>query len=308
MKSTKVAVVGASGMLGSMVLEAFIKESKFSLTATVRSEDMAVEGRKKYPFVTWTLLDAETATDAIIANALNDSDWVINNIGIIKPYIHDDNPSEAERAVLVNSRFPHVLSRAASKSGARILQIATDCVYSGNKGAYLENDPQDALDVYGKTKSLGEVWQSNVHHLRCSIIGPEPKAFVSLLEWFRRQPANAKVSGYTNHQWNGVTTLHFARICRGIIEREIALPHTQHIIPSGKLSKADMLRCFAKDYKRDDITITPTEAKTVIDRTLSTNNKELNFNIWKSAGYNEPPTVPIMISEMATMETEYGKN
>ena len=66
--------------------------------------------------------------------------------------------------------------------GARVLQIATDCVYSGAQGAYVETDLHDALDVYGKTKSLGECQEPNVYHLRCSIIGPEPKDFKFLIE------------------------------------------------------------------------------------------------------------------------------
>ena len=49
-------------------------------------------------------------------------------------------------------------------------------------GVYVETDLHDALDVYGKTKSLGECQEPNVYHLRCSIIGPEPKDFKFLIE------------------------------------------------------------------------------------------------------------------------------
>src|SRR5436190_133310 len=83
----------------------------------------------------------------------------------------DVRPSEVERAVDVNARLPHLLGELARGADARILQIATDCVYSGSRGEYVESDPHDALDVYGKTKSLGESFQETVHHLRCSIIG-----------------------------------------------------------------------------------------------------------------------------------------
>ena len=92
--------------------------------------------------------------------------------------------------------LPHQLARKAESSGAKVIQIATDCVYSGKKGEYVESDEFDPLDVYGKTKSLGEVTSPGVYHLRCSIIGPEPKEHKFLLDWFLGQPKNARVNGY----------------------------------------------------------------------------------------------------------------
>ena len=183
-----------------------------------------------------------------------------------------------------------------------MLQIATDCVYSGAKGAYTESDLHDALDVYGKTKSLGETYLPSVSHLRCSIIGPEPKDFKFLIEWFRRQPNGAQVNGFTNHLWNGVTTLHFARVCEGVICKNIALPHLQHLVPAESETKSEMLRDFAEAYARPDIIIRDVEAKTVIDRTLSTSNIELNDALWRAAGYDQPPTVRQMIHELGAFD------
>lgn len=296
MENIKVAVVGASGMLGSMVLDTLSRESEFELIATARSGGLM---QTYYKDVEWRVLDAEDMNVSELSSAIGDASWIINNIGIIKPYIHDDNPEEIERAINVNALFPHRLAHAAALRGARVLQIATDCVYSGTKGLYVETDPHDPLDVYGKTKSLGEVFLPNVSNLRCSIIGPEPKSFVSLLEWFHRQPKNAHVNGFTNHQWNGVTTLHFARLCKGIIEANLKLPHVQHVVPSGTVSKAELLQCFAMEFKRQDITINPVEAKTVIDRTLATNDETMNMSLWLAAGYSSRPSVPQMVAEMA---------
>ena len=82
------------------------------------------------------------------------------------------------------------------------MQIATDCVYSGKKGSYNEDDLHDALDVYGKTKSLGEAQSPNLLNIRCSIIGPEQGKHVSLLEWFLTQEPGAKLQGFAHHHWN----------------------------------------------------------------------------------------------------------
>jgi dTDP-4-dehydrorhamnose reductase len=295
----RVVVLGSTGMLGSMVLNHLACDSSLQLAATVRSRDLLEKMQGGLGNVEWRLLDAERRTIEEVAGLLRDAEWAINAIGVIKPYIHDDNAPEMQRAVTVNALFPHLLAGAAGKTGCRVLQIATDCVYSGVKGCYVETDNHDPLDVYGKTKSLGEVYSPNVHHLRCSIIGPEPKGHVSLLDWFLGQPRNGGVSGYSNHRWNGVTTLHFARLCQATIRQGLKLPHVQHVIPTGVVSKAELLRCFAREYQRQDITITSTEAKTVIDRTLATADDSLNRTLWAAAGYADPPSVPQMVAEMA---------
>jgi len=298
--NNKLVVLGASGMLGAMVLDVFATAGDQSIAATVRDKETAERFRGLYPEVEWRIFDAMQAVNAEIQAAIADASWVINCIGVIKPYIHDDNAAEIVRALQVNALFPHLLAQAAATQGARVLQIATDCVYSGSKGHYREGDPHDALDVYGKSKSLGEPFAAVAHSLRCSIIGPEPKSFVSLLEWFRRQPSNSSVNGFTNHQWNGVTTLHFGRLCRGIVTADIGdLPRMQHVVPTATITKCDMLRCFAEAYRRGDVTINPMEAKVVIDRTLATDNDELNARLWQAAGYELPPTVEQMIREMA---------
>jgi dTDP-4-dehydrorhamnose reductase len=297
----KVVVLGASGMLGSMILDYLCQDSSLQLAVTVRSTDLLRRLQMVYPDdVEWRLLDVERCSVEEITGVLANADWAINAIGVIKPYIHDVNAVEVERSVLVNTYFPHRLARAAAQTDCRVLQIATDCVYSGSKGRYVEKDNHNPLDVYGKTKSLGEVYSPIVNHLRCSIIGPEPKGHVSLLDWFLSQHRNSGVSGFTNHQWNGVTTLHFAKLCYGVIRERLELPHVQHVIPAGALSKAELLSCFAREYQREDITIIPTEAKTVIDRTLATLDDSLNRQLWAAAGYPNPPSVPQMVAEMAS--------
>lgn len=292
---SKVIVLGGSGMLGSMTA-GVLAEAGFQVTATVRGAELRRLGQRALPAVRWTDFDA--AADDSMA-ALRGADWVVNAVGITKPLIHDDNAAEVERAVRVNALFPHRLAAQAERLGLRVLQIATDCVYSGQKGDYAESDVHDALDAYGKTKSLGEVRSPNVHHLRCSIIGPEPKDYKFLVEWFRRQPRGAAVSGYVNHRWNGVTTLHFARFCAGVIRDAIPLGHCIHVVPTGVATKAEMLKSFTSAYRRPDIAIREVEAEKRIDRVLRTEQPDLNARIWRSAGYDCAPTVDEQIHELS---------
>jgi len=298
----KVVVLGSTGMLGSMALDFLARQSNLKVIGTARNKKAAQKLQTRPRNIQWRLLDAEHCNVKDIRSLLKGASWAVNAIGVIKPYIHDDNAAEVERATLVNALFPHLLAKAAEACGCRVLQIATDCVYSGIKGNYVETDNHDALDVYGKTKSLGEVYSKNVFHLRCSIIGPEPKAHVSLLDWFLRQQNGATVDGFTNHLWNGITTLHFAKVCYGIISSNLPLPHIQHVIPTGKTTKFDLLQLLAKYFKRTDLAINPTEAATAIDRTLGTTNETLNRKLWEVSGLAQPPSIPEMVSELAAYE------
>lgn len=295
---TKVAVLGAAGMLGSMVVDCLHRDNIFSVLGVVRSGEVARQYHQLYPDVDWEALDVERASVPELLRLINDARWIINCVGIIKPHIHEDNAAEIERAIHVNALFPHILARAAENCGSHVLQIATDCVYSGMKGKYSEHEHHDALDVYGKSKSLGEVHSRHVHHLRVSIIGPEPWKHVSLLHWFLNQPFGSSVRGFINHDWNGITTLQFSHLCRGIILNNLTLQHLQHIVPADVVSKAELLQYCARVFGRQDISILPVEAETTVDRTLATENPTTNQWLWEAAGYKEIPSISKMITDL----------
>lgn len=297
----KVAILGAGGMLGSMVLDVFAKRKDFEILATVYSQT-DIKKISKYDNVRLCRIDAERADVDALKKTLKGSEWVINCIGIIKPHIHDENAAEIERAVRINALFPHLLTRAVAP--AKIIQIATDCVYSGDKGGYVESDFHDALDVYGKSKSVGEVYLKNMYNIRCSIVGPELTGHLSLMDWFLYQPRNAQISGYKNHLWNGVTTYHFAKLCMGIVKNDIKIRHLQHIVPSDELSKGELLKVFAQCFKREDVEIKMISTPKIIDRTLKTKNQKLNREIWRAAGYKRIPSVEEMIEELASYRME----
>lgn len=294
-----VVVLGASGMLGSMVTDVFARDPDLRVRATGRRADYLEPATNRVPEAEWSILDVDDASDRALLRVLRGADWVVNAVGVIKPHIRDDDERERERAVRVNAWFPHRLARVCESAGALIVQIATDCVFSGTRGAYTERDPHDAHDVYGKTKSLGEVPAANMHHLRCSIVGPEPVAHVSLLDWFLAQPRGGEVHGYTNHLWNGITTLHFARLSRGLIRETTPTVRVQHVVPADCVTKADLLLEFANAFGRTDTTVAPITAETVIDRTLATVNPDENRRLWKTAGYDEPPSISQMVRELA---------
>src|SRR5258706_1161833 len=294
-----VLLLGATGMLGSLVLDVISKEPSISLYATSRDKKLLKQFSNKYPKTKFIVFDALKNPFTGEFSQIKKIDWIINAIGLIKPFIHDDNPSEVEKAIALNAEFPFVIHELIKHKSTKVLQIATDCVFSGEKGDYVETDLHDPLDVYGKTKSLGEVPSSQFIHLRCSIIGPERNTQNSLLEWFVNQEVKSKLNGFTNHFWNGITTLHFAKICKSIILNDLQLENMQHIVPEDIVTKQKLLKYFSKHFQRADIEINPVKSRNKINRTLNTIHATMNMDIWKSAGYKNPPTIDEMVKELA---------
>lgn len=294
----KAAVLGATGMLGSMVAHTFARQG-LDVVGTVRDASTIELVRRAAPAAEVRMLDASTDSIEEIARVLEGAAWAVNAIGIIKAHIREDSPADIERAIDINARFPYRLARAAEQTGTRVVQIETDCVYSGDRGHYLERDEHDATDVYGRTKSLGEVRSDRVTHLRCSIIGPELRDHSSLLDWLRRQPPGATVSGYTNHRWNGVTTWHFARLCLGIMGDPRAIGHLQHVVPADDMTKAELLVSLGRVFGRTDVAHVPADAPAAVDRTIATVDPAANARMWAAAGYSSPPRIETMLEELA---------
>lgn len=165
-----------------------------------------------------------------------------------------------------------MLSEFSEIKGIKTIQIATDCVYSGVKGQYAEDAPHDPLDVYGKTKSLGEVKSGSFLNIRCSIIGPEKYKKDFLLEWFLMQQEGTKVKGFSHHLWNGVTTLQFAQLCEKIINNKfdalISESNTHHFMPNSTVNKYELLNIFNKIFNKKMIVEKYEDKKNILDRTL----------------------------------------
>jgi dTDP-4-dehydrorhamnose reductase len=268
MGQVKVLVLGGNGMLGYKVAEQL---SDLNPIVPTRLEfDAELHDLKRFE--------------------LGPNDWIINCIGAIP----QKNPS-IERLVELNTAFPY---RLAHENPQRIIQIATDCVYSGTRGNYEESCQPDAKEPYGVTKRLGEVQGSNVMMLRTSIVGPELTSKRSLFEWVRNQPQNAIIEGFVNHHWNGVTTEAFAQVVKGVIVNDLFSPVPQHLVPADAVTKAELVELIARRLGRADIVVLPVETETGIDRTLRTSNKPRNELLWQKAGYSKPPTISEMIGAM----------
>jgi dTDP-4-dehydrorhamnose reductase len=242
-------ILGASGMLGRYV-STYFKTNGFNVVDINRDK-----------------LDASNISQhglhaKLFHLGLKKDDVIINCMGTIKPRI--DALGDLN-GILVNSVFPRLLANVSEIVGAHLIHPTTDCVYSGLKGSYNENDKYDVSDVYGMSKAMGE--PSNCTVIRTSIIGEEVGQGRSLVEWIKSS-ANKTVNGFTNHHWNGVTCLQFAKICEQIITTNDYWMGIKHL-HSNVLNKQQLVETVSEVYGLN-ITVVPKETESKCDRSIST--------------------------------------
>ncbi len=264
----KVLVLGSTGMLGHTVNNYFKHNCGFHTVATSRR-----------PYENTICFDALTDPVDILPT---DFDYVINCIGVIKPHVQ----SHLIETIKLNALFPLELGVYCKANDMKLIHVTTDCVYSGGKGHYVESDPHDAIDVYGKSKSLGEC-ESDAMVLRTSIIGMEVSHFVSLISWALSQ-AGKTIDGYFTHHWNGITTERYAAICKQIIEEDLYEHGLFHIHAADDVSKYELLHYIDRKFNLNLKINKAYPGK--IDRTLRS-EKEL-------CSLLNLPTVEEMVMEM----------
>ena len=179
-------------------------------------------------------------------------DAVVNCIGIVK---QRDEAKAAIPSIQVNSLFPHQLANLCEKRGARLIHLSTDCVFSGIRGNYSESDWPDPIDLYGRTKLLGELNRPGCLTLRTSIIGWELKQYTSLLEWFALQHGRI-IKGYRKAIYTGLSTITLAILIGDLIETRPDLSGIYHVA-STSISKYDLLLRMQVILNWKDISIEP---------------------------------------------------
>lgn len=281
----KVLILGSTGMLGSAVTEA-LQTSSFEVLTASRTSGIMFDAEK---------LDVASLFSAA---GLATGDFVVNCVGLTKARIDDSSLPSRSSAVRLNVDFPAELARVSSISGVKVIQVATDCVFSGLTGSYGESAAHDALDVYGKTKSLGEIPSASVMHLRCSLIGPEQGRNSLFFEWVRKQPSGAAMSGFTDHVWNGLSSKAFGKIVAGILSDNLFKAGVQHLVPADKVTKDQLVRIELDALGRGDVSVTSTASPKSVDRTLSTDNPDFNKTLFAAAGYSTLPTISQMVGEI----------
>ncbi|MGN8774093.1 SDR family oxidoreductase [Candidatus Weimeria sp. HCP3S3_B5] len=245
----KFLVLGCNGMAGHMI-SIYLSENGHDVTGYARTESK---------FVKTVIGDARDTE--LLKNTIEDGEYdaVINCIGILNKFAEDDH----ETATFLNAYLPHFLSKIAKEIGAYIIHMSTDCVFSGKKGQYKEDDLRDGESFYDRSKALGELDDEYSVTLRNSIVGPDIKeSGIGLMNWFMQH--DGPVKGFKHAIWTGQTTLQLAKTME---QAAIQKPHgIYNMVPDESISKYELLKLF-NGIRKNPIDIIPDE-NFVADKSL----------------------------------------
>lgn len=263
----RVLVIGASGMIGNTVLRVLSEKNDLEVFGSVR------DGRVNRLF-------SATIGERLIADVdVEHQDNLVRILDKIRPNVivncagltkHKPEAEDPLVAIPINTLMPHRLAGLCKLIGARLIHVSTDCVFSGEKGGYVEDDFADARDVYGKSKALGEVHYPHTITLRTSTIGHELQSKYALLDWFLSQEGRCK--GYSRAVFSGLPTVVFAQVVRDVVIPRKELSGLYHVAAK-PINKFDLLKTIAEVYGKS-IDIVPDE-KLVIDRSLDARRFQL---------------------------------
>ena len=283
-------VLGAAGMLGHRVWH-HLRDHMNAYAAVRRPyADYSALGW----FDETRVIDGvDVASDAHLdrAFAMAKPDVVVNAVGVVK---QREDAGNAVQSIAINALLPHRLAERCQASGARLVHVSTDCVFSGSRGSYTEADPPDARDLYGRSKLLGEVDEPGCVTLRTSMVGREIGSARGLLEWFMSQ-RGGRVRGFTRARFSGLSTAELSRVIRSVAMDQTSLRGVWHVAGE-QISKYDLLSLL-NDALGLGTTITADDSF-VCDRTLDAHR------FMNATGYRPPPWAD-MVAELAADPTPY---
>lgn len=279
----KVLVLGASGMIGSAMFRVLSQNNEWDVWATLRADALRRFFEETLADKLIAGVDVEKHDALVRVFAHLRPDVVVNCIGLTKHHKTADDPI---LAIPVNTLLPHRLAELCASGRSRLVHISTDCVFSGARGSYREDDPADANDFYGKVKFLGEVNYSHAITLRTSTIGHELHSAYGLLEWFLSQQGSCK--GFSRAIFSGLPNTEFARVVRDLVIPRPDL-HGLYHVGADPIAKFELLKLIATVYgKQIDIV---QDDEFMIDRSL-------NSERFKQATGYSAPSWPELIHSM----------
>ena len=279
----RILILGGDGMLGHELLCRL--SSSHDVRVTLRQSMPTYQALQLFhPGNAYAGIDIRLIDG--VRDVLDDfrPDAVVNAVGLVKQRPDADNAIDS---IEINALFPHRLAALCAEFDVRLLHMSTDCVFSGRVGNYREDDTPDALDLYGRTKLLGELSKPHCLTLRTSIIGRELSRYSGLLEWFLAQKGSLK--GFRQAIFSGFTTIELARIIERLLAdypRAAGLYH----VSSEPIAKYDLLVLLRKALGIA-IDIVPDDGLR-IDRSLDSSRFRSEFDY-------RPPTWEQMADELA---------
>lgn len=279
----KVLILGASGLLGSATFRILSEMRSWEVFGTIRSEEMKIFFSPSTSKKLIVLCDVSNQDEVDKIFEQLQPKVVINCISVAKSIIKLESVLEI---VPILSLLPHRLARTCELTGARLIHISTDAIFSGSRGDYTEEDVPNVNDVYGASKLLGELSYPHTITLRTSIIGHELRGTNGLIDWFLTQQGSCK--GFSRVIFSGLPAVVLAKVIRDIVIPKTNLFGIYHVAAS-PISKYELLRLVANVYGKSIELIASDHP--VIDRSL-------NAQCFRNATGYSPPDWPQLVNIM----------
>jgi dTDP-4-dehydrorhamnose reductase len=259
----KIIVMGSAGMAGHMI------------TAYLKSKDYEVVTVAKDSGRHWVDIENQEELNNFFQSKDSDCDYIINCIGVLTPNSNED-PS---RTIFINSVFPHLLEKRYKHTDTKVIHLSTDCIFNGKKGSYLESSIPDEINLYGRSKALGELNNDKDITFRMSIIGTEIKMVnkTGLLDWVINSP-DKEINGWTNALWNGMTTLQLAKCIESYIENP-RISGIYHLVNNYVYTnKYDLVKLINEVFEAGKV-VHKAEGPKEVNKILLDTRMEFEFNI-----------------------------
>ena len=287
----KVCVLGSGGLLGHMLIRVLSDSHDVYGTTREMASNLSPLARFLSPDKWIGGVDAANLRSIKNIFELNQFEVVINCIGLIK---QRSDQLDDRLMMSVNGEFPHLLAGIANQNGAKVIQISTDCVFSGFKGNYVETDTPDPVDLYGRSKLFGELTDDTNLTIRTSHIGRELSVKKSLVEWLLSQ-RNGQVSGFSGAIYSGLTTTELAKITRNLL-LSASRPTGMFHVSSEAISKLEIINQLNE--------LLELKIKVVEDKTVQI-NRSLNSSLFQSVANNIAPKWNQMLKEFCADQAAY---
>lgn len=267
----KILVLGASGMAGHVVA-LYLHEVGHDVTALTRTH---------FPYLENIICDVTEFSKLEKLIMEHHYDIVINCVGILNKFA-EDNPA---KAILLNAYLPQFLATVTKNTNTKLIQMSTDCVFSGKDGKYRETSIPDGESYYDRTKALGEINDNKNITFRESIVGPDMhENGIGLFNWFMKQ--KKPIGGYTKAVWTGVTTLTLAKAMDIAIQENLV--GLYNLVNNETITKYDLLKLFNKYFKKDGLIINK-NPNFECNKSLVNTRKDFSFTV---------PSYEVMVKEM----------
>ncbi len=270
----KILVIGTKGMAGHVIKKYFSEKLEYVTYGIARN---VVESELEFNL---DISNTDRLYEIIKKHSFN---VIINCIGIL----NKDAENNPEKAIWFNSYFPHLLEKWLKETETKLIHISTDCVFSGKKGAYKDNDWKDGIGFYAQSKALGEIINMKDLTVRTSIIGPElNENGIGLFHWFMSQELNQSINGYSQAFWSGITTIELAKVIHEMIQQNIV--GLYQVARADKIDKYGLLQVFNKVFRENSLSIIENN-KYKVDKSLISTRIDFMYKL---------PTYFEMVMEM----------